>query len=89
MRSKESRRKEFVTNEERKPKSKREERDKGRYYKGTMCHLLCEICGLFCHTHQHTLRFICQRQVTSPKPLCAYLSLCDEMGGDGECFTIL
>lgn len=54
MRSKESGRKEFVTNEERKPERKREEKDKGGCYKGTMCHLLCEICGLFCHTHTNT-----------------------------------
>lgn len=40
-------RKEFVTNEERKARRKREEGDQQGYYKGAMCHLVCENC----HTH--------------------------------------
>lgn len=84
VRSKERGRKEFVTNEERKAARNREGRDKGGYYKGAMCHLVCEICGLDCHTHTRI-----QLSNTGYLPevcVCAYLSLCDEMRGDGGVF---
>ena len=85
------RKKEFVTNEERKAGRRREEGDSRGYYQGAMCH--SGLRDLWTDL-SHVAGLSCQIQVTSRTSVCVCVCVCvcgrvmklEEMEG---CFTIL